>query len=112
MPDVKIELKSKLITSYQKEKVVNTLSYILAKELTCPENKLTAEDFSIKIYYPDSCSKMPDVDISVIAHYFPTRVERGSDIIAQNIKQEFLKIIKGLGEVKISVYLRDYGYSF
>lgn len=112
MPDVKIELKSRLITSFKSEKLVKTLSKILAKELTCPENELTADDFSIKIYFPDQASQMPDVDISVVAHDYHSRVKKGSDTIAKNIKEAFLKKIKDMGEVKVSLYLRDYGYSF
>jgi len=108
MPTVDIHFKNN-ISIEKGNKLMDSLSKILAEKLSCDENQLTEKDFSIRLHFPRG--RMSDVEISIFAHDYQARVVR-QDKIACETRDILCREFSELGKITVSLLLVNYGYSF
>lgn len=92
------------------ESILPDLREFTARELSCGDRKLAANEMSLRIIVPDASLPIADTELEIKAHSYHERVNR-QDEICQSIKNYVQRTCPKAGSVYVWLQLSELGHS-
>ncbi len=113
MLKITIELKNdRYILINEKKELIKKTQKIFAKHLSFGKKRISTKNILVGVSYVDCLSSMPDAYFSVNIFEFLEWKKRDLDKLSKSLKQDLLKEIDLLKDIRVEVILKNYGYSF
>jgi hypothetical protein len=108
MPIVNVYHRGPLSGMLEKD-FTDLLTKTLAEKLTCEENQLTENDFSVRIFFTPHGRALKAIEVDVFAEAYPERVAN-RDRVSKETREILGKEFLNSSAISVSVLLCKYGY--